>query len=310
MTQQSSQELDQNWSNYWQGRTGVNAGSALVGIEHHPEIREFWQASFSEFPKSVAALDLACGAGTVAKVLNELGFSNVHGLDISSAAIDVLKKRLPDVSGFVSPADATPFETENFDLIVSQYGFEYGDHKKVIPEIGRILKPGGKFIALSHVTDGGIHKEVSEQLDGVVDIKESGFIDAARELFSAAMNKESAKAPKDVELVFRPAQMKLLDIAKRDKGLAEYLYVNTQRMFNNRQQYFYKDIVSWLDGMDEEVRRFMGRMESMKTAAISDEKIDSFLTCFEAAGISLSKPIKLQDQNNEALGWIFNGIKT
>ncbi len=309
MTQQTPQQLDQNWSNYWQGRTAAQSGSALVGIEDHPQIQSFWVESFAKLPKNACALDLACGAGTVAKVLNGLGFTDISGLDISSAAIDVLKKSLPDVSTFVSSADATPFEDAKFDVIVSQYGFEYGDFEAVIPEIARILKPGGRFLALSHKADGAIYREVSQQLEQITAIEQTGFIDAARGIFEVAMTKDSFKTPEEVDQVFRPAQAKLLELAKTHKRLAEHIYFSTQRMFKQRSQYHYKDIVNWLDGTDHEVKSFIGRMTSMKTAAIYSQKMDGFMSAFSKSGLEMCEPRVLIDDIQEELGWVFDGVK-
>ena len=310
MTENNLENLDKDWSNYWQGRTAENAGSALVGIENHSAIRAFWEGELKPFERAIAALDMACGAGTVAKVLSELEFSKVTGLDISSSAIEIMSNSLPNVTGVASPAESTPFDPSQFDLIVSQYGFEYGDFEKVIPEIARILKQGGQFISLSHKIDGGIHKEVSQQLAEISSIRSSGYIPAARRLFTAAMKPNSGETPEAVGKVFRPAQMQLLGLAKTNKGLAEYLYVSSQQMFNQRAKYHYKDIMDWLDGMENEVERFIGRMTSMKSAAIDDAKMDRMLASFKTAGFKMEPASPLIDSTDEALGWIIKGIKT
>ncbi|NNE58561.1 MAG: class I SAM-dependent methyltransferase [Hellea sp.] len=309
MPDHDTETLDQDWSNYWQGRTAENAGSALVGIENHPDIHAFWEKNLSGIERNITAIDLACGAGTVANVMCELGFVNVSGLDLSASAIDVLSKRLPDVKGYVAPADDTPFDDKEFDLIVSQFGFEYGDFATVIPEIARILKGGGHFFALSHHSGGGIHAEVSEQLDEVLKIKETGFLPAARELFETALAVNPEKTQAEVSAIFRPAQSQLLELATTQKGLAEHIYVSTQRMFRQRKNYYPQDIYEWFDGMSNEVNRFIGRMSSMKSAAIDESKLKQMLDLFSKCGIEMEKPEPLIDQHNNALGWMFKGQK-
>lgn len=310
MTQQTPEQLDQNWSNYWQGRTAAQSGTALVGIENHPEIQAFWIDSIADYPKNTCALDLACGAGTVAKILDGQGFTDITGLDISAAAIEVLQQSLPNVSAYISSADNTPFESAQFDLIVSQYGFEYGDFEKVIPEIARVLTPGGRFLALSHKAEGAIHREVSQQLEEIKAILQTGFIDAARGIFEVAMTNTSFRTPEEVDKVFRPAQGKLLELAKKHKRLAEHIYFSTQRMFKQRNQYHYKDIADWLDGTENEIKSFIGRMTSMKTAAIDSQRMNGFMSTFGSSGIEMSAPKLLIDAAQEELGWIFDGVKT
>jgi len=309
MSGDQMESLDKDWSNYWQGRTANAEGSALVGIENHAAILSLWKDAFNGLDRSIKALDMACGAGTVAKVLVAEGFTNVSGLDISESAIEIMSNTLPSVSGFVNPAESTSFKDSEFDLIVSQYGFEYGNYETVIPEIVRILKPSGTFFALTHKTGGGIHKEVSQQYDEILAIKTSGFNDAAKGLFSAAMTNEPRETPEDVGKLFRPAQSKLLKLAKSNKGLAEYLYVSAQRMFNQRNKYYLKDVLTWFDGMEEEVERFLGRMRSMKEASVDSQKLENMTDLFANSGLKMNPTRTLKDDLDEELGWVLSGVK-
>jgi len=308
-TENDKSRLDRDWSNYWQGRTAAEQGSALVGIENHPSIRQFWDEQLGDLDRTGRAVDLACGAGTVAKVLTELGFKNIWGLDISEAAIDVMSNTLPDVIGVINPADATGFEDRFFDLVVSQFGFEYGDFRDVIPEIARITADNGRFIALSHKTGGGIHAEVSDQLNEFEAIKNTEFIDTAKILFTAAMTKGSDKSVEEISEIFRPAQKKLLALVETYKGMAQHLYVSTQRMYRFRHTYVYQDIMDWFDGMENEIDRFIGRMRSMKNAAIDDEKRTEMIQLFKSNGFEMDANFILPDTNGLDLGWIFQGRK-
>lgn len=301
--------LDQDWSNYWKGRTAATSGTALVGVEKSQQINDFWTENLEEFSKETPALDLCCGAGTVAKILSSLGFKQLTGADISSAAIDIVTKDIPNIEGVVTPADNMVFDNGRFGLVVSQYGFEYGDYKKVIPEICRILRPGGTFLALSHHTEGAIHKEVSEQIAEMNKIKQSGFVQASRELFQSAMTGKTKKSGTEISQNFRQAQLKLFPVAQKHRGLAEYLYMNTQKMYGSHGNYEFSEIMKWFDGIENDIERFLGRMTSMHSSAIDKTKLNKMIDVFRKNGIKAEKPALLNDETGAVLGWVIKGQK-
>jgi len=55
-------------------------------------------------------------------------------------------------------------EIGSFDVVASQFGFEYADPIKAAGEAARLLKPDGQFLALAHSRDSAIEAEVSALL--------------------------------------------------------------------------------------------------------------------------------------------------
>ncbi len=294
----------QNWDQYWSGRQGQNNASALVGIETHPEIQAFWREALAGFDQARPAADIACGAGTVAKLLVELGGRDVHGVDISPSAIDILTRTEPKITGHVSALDSLPFTDGQLAMVVSQYGFEYGELEPVVAEIARALGEGGQFIALAHKVGGAIHDEVSTQLQSVQKIHDSGFISASKAMFTAAMSKESGLSPQQVGALIRPAQQILMPMARGGDGLAQHLYINTQRMYKERNEYHLRDILAWLDGMNTEIETFLGRMSEMCAAALDTSDIDAIRAQFARLGLSSQPAQTLVDTSGGELGWI------
>ncbi len=88
------------------------------------------------------SLDLACGLGTNALLLAELGYDS-HGWDISSVALQKLQafaaERNLSIGCEQRDVEKQPPEPESFDLIVvSQFL-----HRPICPAITAALKPGG-----------------------------------------------------------------------------------------------------------------------------------------------------------------------
>ena len=102
----------------------------------------------SAFPgDSVRVLDVGCGAGFLSNELARRGFS-VWGLDASESSLAVA--RAYDATGTVryelGDAYRLPYERESFDIVCAMDFLEHVEEPaRVVAEIARVLKPGGRF---------------------------------------------------------------------------------------------------------------------------------------------------------------------
>jgi methionine biosynthesis protein MetW len=91
-------------------------------------------------------LDLGCGDGAVGEFLIQKFNNEVYGLDFSSQALNVAKKRGLKVT-HGSSEEAFPFPDNKFDMVFWGDNIEHIFHpEKTIKEIFRVLKPGGRVI--------------------------------------------------------------------------------------------------------------------------------------------------------------------
>ena len=95
------------------------------------------------------ALDLACGAGRHSRLLRERW--STTGLDLSLPLLTRAREADPD--GFYVRGDmrALPFVDQGFDLVVNLFtSFGYFDndaqHLRVLAEVARVTRRGGKFV--------------------------------------------------------------------------------------------------------------------------------------------------------------------
>lgn len=51
------------------------------------------------------------------------------------------------------PCEQQPFDDDSFDLVTSQFGFEYSDASETLSEVRRVLVPDGRFVAVVHHGD-------------------------------------------------------------------------------------------------------------------------------------------------------------
>ena len=123
--------LDRSWRKYVVQRTGILKGDT--------------------------ALDICCGTGMLtlelAKTIKEDG--RVFGLDFSNEMLQIAEKNLEntpykDIVQFLQgDAMEIPFDDNSFNAVTVAWGLRnVPDINKVISEMKRVVKPGGKVVSL------------------------------------------------------------------------------------------------------------------------------------------------------------------
>jgi SAM-dependent methyltransferase len=113
--------------------------------------------------KGARVLDVGTSTGTNLRMLVEMGYADVTGLDMSDDAIRFCaEKGLPPVrQGDIT---AMPFDHESFDLVLATDVVEHvDDDARAVSEIERVLAPGGLalFTVPAFQSLWGLQDEVS-----------------------------------------------------------------------------------------------------------------------------------------------------
>ncbi|MEC7947896.1 MAG: class I SAM-dependent methyltransferase [Myxococcota bacterium] len=92
---------------------------------------------------SSTVLDLACGTGLVSRRFHGR-VAELVGLDVTPA---MAAQARPALDRFVL-ADATriPLADDLFDAVVCRQGLQFMDLDRVLPELRRVLRPGGRLV--------------------------------------------------------------------------------------------------------------------------------------------------------------------
>jgi ubiquinone/menaquinone biosynthesis C-methylase UbiE len=112
---------------------------------HHPGMKKLNEIAIG----SKTILDMGCGEGTR---LNELvGKIQVgYGIDISRKAIELAKRKYPQLNFEVGDLEKLPYGNEKFDLVYSAFVFEHLDNpEKVLREAVRVLGRGGNLVIIA-----------------------------------------------------------------------------------------------------------------------------------------------------------------
>jgi len=124
-------------------------------------------------------LDTACAVGGNARWMASLYGCQVYGNDIDDEALTVARdlaeiEQITDLCTFVkAPVEELPFDDEMFNMVVTTDVFDP-------PEVRRVLKPGGSFIAISlfedpKVTPLQLSKEWGLELEVSLDVTDLAF---------------------------------------------------------------------------------------------------------------------------------------
>lgn len=92
-------------------------------------------------------LEIGCGQGFSTFIRSKKKNTKIIGTDLSKTEIKIAKERYPNVDFRVMNAEKLEFKNDSFDEV---YAIEVLEHvnniKKVLREISRVLKSGGKLI--------------------------------------------------------------------------------------------------------------------------------------------------------------------
>lgn len=135
-------ELWEANAGWWQ--TGFTEGA---DAEYEEQILP-WIAA--QLAGAVHVLDVGCGEGQVSRLAVGLpGVGSVVGVDPTWAQVVEAAKRGGGVVVGRAGADRLPFSSGSFDAVVACLVFEHiADVDAAISEVGRVLRPGGRFLFL------------------------------------------------------------------------------------------------------------------------------------------------------------------
>ena len=118
------------------------------GRPGYPEAAAAWLAGRT--PGSV--LELGAGTGRLTAGLVELGH-DVLATDPDPEMLARLAERVPGARTAVAAAEALPVPDRCVDVVVCAQAFHWFDAERALPEIARVLRPGGRLALVWNQSD-------------------------------------------------------------------------------------------------------------------------------------------------------------
>ncbi|HEU4347237.1 MAG TPA: methyltransferase domain-containing protein [Actinoplanes sp.] len=98
------------------------------------------------------ALDLGAGTGKLTRLFTDRGVDTV-AVEPAGGMREVLARAVPAAAVLPGSAEAIPVPDSSLDLVVAGQAFHWFDRELALPEIARVLRPGGVLGILYNARD-------------------------------------------------------------------------------------------------------------------------------------------------------------
>ncbi len=320
MTTATSNEA--SWSQFW----ASGSLTAFYGKKDNygAEFLEFWRTVLNEPAQDV--IDLGCGNGALTWIADEIlnqpePVARICGIDL--AIIDpfvVLKKSKtehPNVS-FIGGCsmEAMPFETASVDLAISQYGIEYSVTERVLPELGRVLKPKARLGFVLHDADSSILRFMEHTARAVEFLFQSGGYYAALFRLDKIHNKNKTVRKLQADPQYRATVRTLWQIKQRIERmqpspvkdfLMQHVSV-TNRLFAKGQPIRSRERREALRRRRQLLEGTQRRYKELRAAALSNEQYGTLHRQVEREGFGVVQKGNIfhnaEGETRANLGWV------
>jgi SAM-dependent methyltransferase len=140
-------------------RHGSSFGAAAAAYaEHRPDYAEAavrWALEPVRTRQPLRVLDLGAGTGKLTATLLDLG-AEVTAVEPDPAMLAELRRSLRSVQALPGSAEEIPLPAASVDAVLAGQAMHWFDLDRAIPEIARVLAPGGVLAGLWNVDDDRI----------------------------------------------------------------------------------------------------------------------------------------------------------
>jgi len=299
---------------------------ARGGDFYDQEIFAFWDHHLERDATHV--IDLACGNGALSflsdKVLNNgQPRTRITGIDFANInPFKRLRKKKSDHKKIEFIANTAieklPFDNHSVDMAISQWGLEYSDIDKAIPELGRVLKSKAKIALICHHDDSDILKRCMFDLEGMKVILGNGSIFeyflALDKLYNGKITFEEVKADPERESILSQLNQRLYEInceLKENPHVKGGDYLNqlsplfssSQKIRNPQRQLKINEVRSTLENG-------IARYDHLKEAALTKDRLAHLCGLLELQGFNVLENFKLRYSDLGEIGTAIVAVRS
>lgn len=321
------------WDRYW-AYGNLHSFSQVTRGNYGGGIAAFWQERFEALPDGACIVDVATGNGAVALLALETAAATgrtftIHGTDL--AAIDPVtqvsdggvRERLARIHFHPrTPAEALPFADATVDLVCSQFGLEYSDTVRSIPELARVLRAGGRAALILHHGDSSFVRSARDEARGIdyvlddtrVYLKTRNFLRALAETrpprggAGGVLPPKAAKKRRAVDEAIESIQTAARGQPNPRVLLGPLNYVQEVLAMTGRVGP--NEALDWLEEARQRVVSMRQRLSDMQAAACTEEDIAAIERQLDAAGFAAVRVAVFEDESGSVTGWRVEADRT
>jgi SAM-dependent methyltransferase len=131
-------------------------------------------ADAADTTDALDVLDLGAGTGKLSAGVIALGH-RVTAVEPDPGMLAELRRQVPGAAAVAGGAEEIPLPDQSVDAVVVGQAFHWFDQERALPEIARVLRPGGALAALWNTDDDRV-----EWIAGLSRVSFTGWSPAAR----------------------------------------------------------------------------------------------------------------------------------
>lgn len=315
--------MSSHWDEYWQQGHLTSFGDSFKG-NYSGVLSTLWNTEFAKLKPNFKVLDVATGNGALPLLINQffrdqqIG-GHVDGVDLAQIATDLSTQQLNDevTVSLISNINGNelPFEKGQYDLVMSQFGIEYSDLSRSIPEALRVLKTGGRFCVVTHHSRSMIINRNRDILalinDSAVDnvfsiitalVKRMGNMSNGDDLKRVKIDPEAERLRGELNTEISTLA-KLNEAALKDCELLNYVAT----LFQQGLFWSVDKKLTYIEFASGQIASLKERLGELVNAALSEQKVADILASLSDAALECIDTIC--DDEGKILAWKITLIK-
>jgi ubiquinone/menaquinone biosynthesis C-methylase UbiE len=284
------------WSDYW-SQGYVTSFGQDIKKNYTGKLQSSWLKFSNSLKNDDKILDIGTGNGALIQLIQQNSKNRFRFVGIDQAQVNeqVVKQLDCEIHANVQ-AEHLPFNEAYFDAVITQFALEYSDLALSIPELFRVLKPGGAYQIVCHELDSDIVKPNISILDSAQRV-ETRLLPHLQLLVTALTNDDTDLINKQTALINAGIE--------QEKQLHPLAVGGTQ--FVDFYRFILKnrhiDLAKALMLFNQELTGLIYRLKDLQRAAQNSQLIKQLLTK------NNSDIEKLVDLNGEYIGTLYRGYK-
>jgi ubiquinone/menaquinone biosynthesis C-methylase UbiE len=310
-----------HWSTFWNDGWITTFGGSKPK-NYDGVVREFWREKFLELPRGSRILDIAAGNGAIATIAAQTSDERDKGFFVAATDLaeihaelvgdeDTKQARKQIEFHSFTPCEKQPFDDDSFNLVTSQFGFEYSNIGETLREVRRLLLPGCRFIAISHHADSVLIKTADMErkiythaLDGL------DLFDASRRYFEALGEltgdaQELKNAMENAKPLSREVNDKMDEFRQKhgDDERSRYIVGAISYVAQTAKATTLDQRLAALDQAQLDCQLHRARLYDMVTAALDQQKIEELSITAREVGFQSVHCLDLYGDDKALAGW-------
>lgn len=310
------------WSLFWSHGHSTTFGDYFKQ-GYTGAVADWWRSALDNLPGDSTVLEVGCGNCSLLPAMID---SKVRGRYIG---VDIAKVQMSEVASQNLPgsgleiilhsetrAEDIPEPDTSVDLAASVFGIEYSDLDQSLPEIFRLLKPGGRFAALLHHDNSVVttmsRRAISEyndyDLEKVISALQTISMERDRSPTVAAL-KTNPRAEKSRNRINRMAQKYLANTDLKTANATMFEFMTQALKFFKMMNADSAARGRFIASLREEHKASHERFGQMVSVALNEKGIEDIKAKLDGLGFG-DITSEVVYSNGNVLAWALSAAKS